>query len=115
MQLLPCFALAALLFAPGIATAADTDTARAHAKEKTQEALRAYGQALEEELRQLDGWAKTLGPPGGDKLRDERAVAEEKIRQLTEEADRMWESLRTRMDAVVDDLKRRHQEARAAR
>jgi hypothetical protein len=42
-------------------------------------------------------------------------VAEEKIRQLTDEADRMWESLRTRMDAVVDDLKRRHQEARAAR
>jgi hypothetical protein len=103
--------LAALLLTSVASHAADSKTARTNAQEETRRALDAYREGLEQELRQLDNWAKSVPPPGGDKLREERAVAEQTLRRLGDEAKRVWNDLRSRMDAVVDDVKRGHQAA----
>ncbi len=99
------------LLAPSASMAGETADPRKKAAEETREALEAYRDALESELRRLETWLKESGVR--ERLRDERAMASKKLEQLTEEAQRMWDSVRARMDAVVEDLKRRYDKPRA--
>ena len=115
MKTLQLIALTLILVTPAAATADDTQAARAKAGEETREALSAYRKALEKELRELEAWVSAQAPPGGERLRDERALAKKKLEEIAEEAKRTWESARERMDGVIDDLKRRHGTARTER
>lgn len=112
MKHLRNIAIVMVLLMPAAASADDTRASRSRAAEETREALKAYGESLEKELQQLEDWVETATPPGGEQLRDERALAKQKLEQLTDEAQRTWSSIRTRMEDVVDDLKRKHGEAR---
>jgi hypothetical protein len=97
------------------ATADDRPGSRAKAAQETREALKAYRDALQDELRQLESWAKTVPPAGGEKLREEREIAKKKLEALADEAKHTWESIRARMDSVVEDMKRQEGQARAAK
>ena len=98
-----------LVLSAGTAHADGSGDGRAKAAEETREALRAYRQALESEVRQLEGWCETAN----EGLRDEREAARRKLDQLADEATHLWDRARDRMDSVVDDLKRKYGEARS--
>ena len=115
MKTLQMITAALILLTPATAIADDAQAARAKARQETVEALETYKQVLENELRQLESWAERLKGPSGKTLRDERELAKKKLGQIAEEAKRSWEGNRARMDAVIDDLKRRIGETRARR
>ena len=113
MKPLQRIALVVLLFlAPTSALAGQDTSGRSKAAEESREALSAYRKALERELQDLESRAAE-NPPGGTKLRDERAIAKKQLEELSREAGHMWESLRSRMDSVVDNVKRQHGDGQA--
>jgi len=101
-------AVAVLGVAAATAPAQDADP-RSRAARETREALEAYRQVLEDELRRLKEWFdRATDPETRDRLRRAREEAERQLDRLTDEAAKAWESIRSRMDVVVDDVRREH-------
>jgi hypothetical protein len=115
MKTLQIMAVAPVLVMPATSIADDAQAARRKAREESLEALDTYKKVLKNELRELDSRVETLEPPGGKSLRNERAIAKEKLEDIAEEAKHAWESNRARMDSVIDDLKRQIREPLAQR
>lgn len=117
--MIPVAASVVLAGLPGMASAeSDATSSRRRAAEETREALSAYQRALEDELAQAERWLegtkekaeKEWAPEAREKLREQRDRARRDLERLTEEAQRAWESIRARMDRLVDDVKREHSE-----
>jgi predicted nucleic acid-binding Zn-ribbon protein len=121
-QVIVAVVVAAALLGSTHAGLADETRSRSDAGKETREALAAYRRALERELQQLDRRAeeleqrakaamKDLQPEAKqrlERLREEHAAARRQLNRLGDEAAQLWDGLKNRMDAVVDDLRRRY-------
>lgn len=117
--------LVSMVVAFDAAADAPKGASRSDAAEETREALGAYREALEDELRTLEQGIEKLEDKAKAavadarpetkerlrKLREEHAAAQKKLDELGEEANRVWEGIKARMDRIVDDLKRDHESA----
>jgi hypothetical protein len=95
--------VAVVVLTSAAAVADGTPATRERAAQETREALQAYRRALEAEVRELESWVRRNA--GDDGFRDEGEAATKRLRELADEAGRAWDSVRARMDAVVDDLR----------
>ena len=101
---------------------------RADAAEETREALQAYRASLQDELDRLGERLAELEDKARagladarpetkerlEKLRQEHTAARRALDDLSAEAERAWDGIRSRMDRVIDDLQRKHDGASAS-